>query len=177
MPSVKPLKKKKKKKKSRTKEFPLWHNGISDISGTKGCRFNPQPSTVGLRIRTYGSSTRGWNCGSHLIPGLRAPYTIKRPKKKERKKSRNRSSLVVWRLGPGNFTTMAKFNHWSRNWESTSSLAVKKKKKKKIQNLLPATEWKRAWGGKVVEKNVGDQSGGYYWVRFRRSMMELRPHH
>ena len=28
-------------------EFPLWHNGIGSISTEPGCRFDPQPSTVG----------------------------------------------------------------------------------------------------------------------------------
>ena len=28
-------------------EFPLWHNGIGSISAEPGCRFDPQPSTVG----------------------------------------------------------------------------------------------------------------------------------
>ena len=31
-------------------EFPLWHKGMGSVSGTLGCRLNPQPSTVG-----YGS--------------------------------------------------------------------------------------------------------------------------
>ena len=28
-------------------EFPLWCNGIGSVLGALGCRFNPQPGTVG----------------------------------------------------------------------------------------------------------------------------------
>ena len=28
-------------------EFPMWHNGISGVSGALGHRFDPRPDTVG----------------------------------------------------------------------------------------------------------------------------------
>ena len=36
----------KKKKKSRL-EFFMWHNGIRDLLGKLGHKFDPQPATVG----------------------------------------------------------------------------------------------------------------------------------
>ena len=35
------------KDKSIEDQFPLWHNRIHGISGALGCRYDPQPCTVG----------------------------------------------------------------------------------------------------------------------------------
>ena len=69
--------KKRKKKKKPPKEFPLWCNGISNVSralghwGTGTQPFDPQPGTVsGLRIQCCCSCGIGYSSSSDLIPGL-----------------------------------------------------------------------------------------------------------
>ena len=50
-----------------------------------GCKSDPQPVTVGLRIWCCHRCTIGHNCSLELISGLETPYTTVWPKKKEKK--------------------------------------------------------------------------------------------
>lgn len=67
--------------------LPPWHNRIGSILGALGHRFNPQPSTVGLRSQHCCSFGLGQECGSDLIPGSGVPHAAGRPKMKKKKKS------------------------------------------------------------------------------------------
>ena len=70
-------------------EFPLRSNGIGGISAASGCRFDPQPGTVGLRIPSCRSCGIGHNCGLDLIPSPGTPYVRGQPKKKKKKNTPN----------------------------------------------------------------------------------------
>ena len=74
-------------------EFPLWRNVTGSISTVAGCGFNPQPSGVGSMIQHCCSCGVGHNCGSDLIPGPEAPYTVRQPKKEKKKNLLNAFSV------------------------------------------------------------------------------------
>ena len=68
-------------RRTSSKEFLLWHNGISSISAVPGCRFNPWPHTVDWRIHRCHSCGVGCNYSSALIPGPGTPYAMEQPRK------------------------------------------------------------------------------------------------
>ena len=51
-------------------QFPLWCSGIGSISAARGHRFDPWPSTVGLRIWRCHSYRGLWKSGDKWSPGL-----------------------------------------------------------------------------------------------------------
>ena len=46
-PGIRIFSPEKKKKKRKKKEFPVWHNSISNVSAVPGCRFDAQTGAVG----------------------------------------------------------------------------------------------------------------------------------
>ena len=65
-------------------EFLLWCNGIGRVLAALGCEFDPWHS--GLGIWHCHSCSLGCNCALDLIPGLRTPYAVGRPRIKGKKK-------------------------------------------------------------------------------------------
>ena len=74
-------------------EFPLWHNGISSVSGAHGIQVWSLAWHRGLRIRLCSSCGLHGNCSLDLIPGPRIPHASGWPKKKNEK---NYLSLSIY---------------------------------------------------------------------------------
>ena len=64
-------------------EFPLWYNRIRGVSAASGCRFDPQPGTVGSKdpmLRQLWLRSDPW-------PGTSIPnQAAKKEKRKEKEK-------------------------------------------------------------------------------------------
>lgn len=89
----------------------LWHNGIGNVLGALGRKFNPWPGMVGLRMQYCCGCSIGHNCSSDPIPGPGTPYALEWPRKKSFKNASLMIKVVPWFMTLLNVQKNRHFSH------------------------------------------------------------------